>query len=128
MANELTIGASIAYADSEGSEDSLSVENFIKTITTKRFVHMKQNVAITEEALNLGDIASIGYILMFNRDATNFVEVRVSTGSTKMVRLDPADTDGNPGMALFRFGSGVTAPYVIADTATVQIEYLLIST
>lgn len=121
MASEATINLSLAYEDSTGAGDTLALVNFLKTIATKVFTSTKVSVGITEQAINLGGIASIGYIAIINLDDTNFCELRVGTGGTKVVRLDPG------GGALFRFGSGITAPFIIADTAPVLVEYLLLS-
>lgn len=121
MANEITANCSLAYSDSELTEDSLALVNFLKTVATKKIVHIKQAVPTAEAALNLGGISGPGYILIKNLDETNFVEIRTATGATKFARLDPG------GFAFFRFGSGVTAPFVIADTDACQVEFLLIS-
>ena len=119
MANEFSFTAKVAYADSEGADFEFGIEQIAATIGTKRYLHAKQNVAITEEALNLGDVTTLGWFLGVNRDTTNFLSIKTGTGGTIFARLNP----GLP--ALFRFGSGVTAPFVIADTATCQLEYAL---
>lgn len=121
MANEITLSASLAYEDSESADIALSKLALSVTVSTKKFAHVKMNVGTTEEALDLGEITSLGYCLMINRDSTNFVELRAATAGTRIIKLKAGEA------ALFRFGSGVTAPYIIADTAACQIEYLLIS-
>ena len=56
------------------------------------------------------------------RDRTIIVvDDGVATGGTKCVKLLAGE------VAMFRFGSGVTAPYIIADTAACQVEYIIIS-
>ncbi len=121
MASELTLSAVLEYADSESASVGLIVRDFVASVATKKYVLLKQNIGITEEALKLGELTSLGWALFINRDLTNFIELRVSTGSTKFAKL----LAGEP--ALFRFGSGVTAPYAIADTSPCQLEYLLAS-
>ncbi len=121
MANELTITAVLDYVDSEAASLGLLVRDLLVTIATKKYVLMKQNIAVTEEALKLGEITSLGWALFINRDVTNFVELRVATAGTKFCKM----LAGEP--ALFRFGSGITAPFAIADTAAIQLEYLLAS-
>lgn len=122
MSNELTLNASLAYSDSEDSDVSLEIADLILSVVTKKFTRFKQNVGTSEEALVLGEVSSLGYIMIVNRDETNYVEIRVSTGSTKFIKLKAGE------FAIFRFGSGVTAPYIIADTAACQVDVLLIST
>lgn len=122
MANEITLVASLAYADSEDADLLLSLDEVIKSITTKRYFRGKMSVTTSEVAIDLGAITSLGYGLFINRDTTNYIELRVATGSTKFARLDHTN-----GLCLFKFGSGVTAPFAIADSAACQMEYLLLS-
>ena|SRR5688572_23455516 len=121
MADELTIRATLNYSDSEGSDDGISEDEILVDVATKRYIHLKQNIGTSEEALILGDLSSLGYAIFVNRDTTNFVEIRTGTGGTKIVKLKAGEK------ACFRFGSGVTAPYAIADTAAVQLEYLIVN-
>ncbi len=121
MANELTLTAALEYADSEGANIGLMVRDLIVSVATKKYVLMKQNIGIVEEALKLGEITSLGFVLFVNRDITNFVELRVATSGTKFCKM----LAGEP--ALLRFGSGITAPFAIADTAACQLEYLMAS-
>lgn len=123
MADELTINVSAAYEDSEGTSLDIVIENLLTTISTKKVTRLKQNVGTSEEVLVLGDVSSLGYCVLVNRDATNFVELRVGTGGTKIIKLKP-----NNGVALFHFGTGVTAPYIIADTGACQVDIFLCST
>lgn len=121
MANELTVSASLAYEDATGASDSISIEDFVATVAEKLCTGRKVSVGTSEQALNLNGITTPGFILIINRDDTNFVEIRVGTGGAKFCKLKP----GEP--ALFRFGSGATAPYLIADTAACKVEYVLVS-
>lgn len=123
MANEITVTGSLAYEDSENSDESLSPADFLLTVANKKYVKHKQNVGTAEEAVDLGELSALGYALFINRDTTNFIELRTGTGSTKFAKLKP-----NGGFAIFHFGTGVTAPYAIADTAACQMEYFIINT
>lgn len=129
MANEITLAGSLSYEDSEGTEQSLSMANVIKSVTTKKITRLKQNVATSEEAINLGDVTAPGYAILINRDETNFINLKVATGGAIFARLD-ADTAGNGtgGFAILKFGSGAQAPYAIADTAACQMDILICST
>lgn len=60
--------------------------------------------------------------MFINRDSTNFLTLKTGTGGTVMIKIPPGK------FALFHFGSGVTAPYAIADTAACQLEYIICST
>ncbi len=120
MSNEITLSASLAYSDSEGTTDALiPMAAALATITTKKTLHSKMSVTTAELALPLGNLASLGWCAFVNRDPTNFIEIRTSTGAVKFCKL-PAGKG-----ALLYIGSGVTAPFVIADTANCQLEYFL---
>lgn len=121
MADELTVNISVAYEDSEGTQVMMEALNQIIDVTTKRVIHIKHNVGTTEEAMDLGDISSLGAICVRNRDGTNFVQVRASTGGTAIVKALAGECWA------WRCGSGVTAPFIIADTAACQVEYLIVS-
>ena len=119
MANELTLSASLKFAKS--SIDVLFSKSGIQLdVTGDDYAKMTQGVGITEEALDLGHIGTPGYCIMVNNDATNFVEIRPGTGVADLITIPPG------GIAIFKFSAEVTAPFVIADTAAVQIEYLLV--
>jgi hypothetical protein len=122
MARELTVNAGLQYEDSEESETSLVIEDLVVNVSTKKFAHVKQNIGTSEEALDLGEITSLGYAIFVNRDSTNFVTLKTGTGGTVIIKLLAGE------VALFRFGSGVTAPFAIADTAACQLEYVIFST
>jgi hypothetical protein len=112
------ISAKIEYEDAEGTEIIAELAEFVRSITTKLVVHHKQNIGTSEEALDLGGLATLGYALFKNLDDTNYCELRSGTGAgNDIIRLDPL------GGAMFRFGSDITAPFAIAITAAVQIEY-----
>lgn len=122
MANELSITASLSFADSEGTDETLDVSEYELTISTKKYIKAKISVGTSEEALPLGEVSSLGYCFFKNLDETNYVEIRSGTGaSNDVIKVGPL------GIALFRFGSDVTAPYVIANTAACQCEYILVS-
>lgn len=89
--------------------------------TDQRYQSGIQTVGTSEEAVNLGDLSGVtlGYAWFKNLDATNFVQIKTATSGTLMVKLKPGEA------ASFRFGSGITAPYIIADTASCRVEYVI---
>lgn len=123
MANEITMNASLGYVDSELASLILAIpQNLQKTITTKRYVLNRLVVTTAELAIPLGNLSSLGYYLFINRDPTNYVELRVSTGGVKFARLDPVN-----GFACGRFGSGISAPFAIANTASCDVDYFILA-
>ncbi|HVL15840.1 MAG TPA: hypothetical protein VM529_24930 [Gemmata sp.] len=119
MANEIRVGGFFSLRDSEGTDEFLDVAEKAISQTTKLHAKVKHNVGLTEEAMELGTLASLGMCFIVNRDATNFVTVRFASGGDDAVKVRPG------AFALFEFGPDVTAPYLIADTAACQVEYLI---
>lgn len=120
MANEFLISASIGYDDSEGSEFTVAVADIIRSITDKAYIRHKQLVGTSEEALNIGDLETLGWSIFVNRDEVNYCEIRSASGDSNDVILIPPLCP-----ALYHFGSDVTDPYAIANAAPVQLEYTI---
>jgi len=119
----LTITATVAYEDSEGTEHpAFGVIADTADIATKKFVSGKISVGTSEEAIPLGEVTSLGWAVFKNLDTTNYVELRSASGAANdIIKLKAGE-----GCA-FRFGSDVTAPYLIANTAACQVEYKIYS-
>lgn len=122
MSDEITLSASLAYEDSEGADLSLAISALLASVATKKYMRHKMNVGTSEEAVPLGECTSPGWAIFVNRDATNFISLRVATGGAAFAKMLP----GEP--AMLRLGSGAQAPYAIADTGACQMEYFLIQT
>lgn len=116
---ELTINFNLTYLDADGVNAVVELVDALQTVTTQRPHLFTQAITTSEVALNLGPLASLGWAGFVNLDPTNFIELRVGTGSTKFAKLWPGKG------ALFYFGSGITAPYAIADTATCKLFGLI---
>jgi hypothetical protein len=67
-------------------------------------------------------VTAPGWVLVVNRDLTNFVSVKTGTGGVIFAKLLPRE------FCLLRLGSGAQAPWVIADTAPCKIEAFVVST
>ena len=120
MANEITLTINLAYAKS-GTSTSMSVADLKIDVTGQRFVHNRQSIGTTATALDLGDIATGGWFIGINRDATNFMEIRSGATATDIIRLNA----GEP--CCFRISADATAPSAIASTSAVDFEYILIA-
>lgn len=120
MANELTVSSGVRYNDGASTDFQRSFVDSVD-LATLRHNHAIHNVGTSEEAMLLGDVSTLGYCWLRNLDGTNFVEVRTGTGAAKFVKCKAGEVQ------CFRFGSGVTAPYIVADTAACQVEYLIVS-
>lgn len=118
MANELSIQAVLSYAKGTIASHAWNTGTITRNVSGTNYVRNVQAVGTAEEALILGDVGTLGYILMKNLDATNYVEYQSGTGVAAAIKLKAGD------VALFRAGSA--APFVKANTSTVNIEYIII--
>ena len=119
MANEGTVKISLSFAKS-GVTDSVDGGTIKFNVAGTSSLHNVQKVGTSEEAITLGDSGAGGYMLLINRDSTNFVEIRQATGAADLIRL----LAGN--IACFRLSPDATAPFAIADTAACDLEVFLI--
>ncbi len=106
-------GTSVSFPDGTAREMSIDV-------TGTKHTRIRQTIGTSEEALDLGDIATGGYFVARNCDDTNYVELRSGTGATDFVRLNAGEA------CAFRISPDAAAPYAIANTASVELEFCLV--
>lgn len=126
MANEITIVASLAYADSSIfiAQLLLSIASpGTFTIGTPRAVQNVMSVPTTAggTAIPLGSVATPGWAAFKNNDVTNYIELLTATSGTKFAKLPPK------GIALLYIPSSVTAPAALANTGACLMEYLILN-
>lgn len=118
MANELTTNLNLAYSNAGvvitmGGTDQI-------TVAANLYQRGTMTVATgAGTAFGLGAVATPGFMIVYNRDATNFVTIGNSG--------DPLPITCKAGeWAAFRWSSGMT-PHAIADTGSCLVEYCLFS-
>lgn len=119
MASEISVALAMV-ARKGGTVAGLDLGKISITWTGNNTLHNRQTVGTTEEALVLGDCGAGGWLILVNRDAANYVKVRPATGVADLVRLRAGEG------ACFRLDAGATAPFVIANTAPCELEYVLL--
>lgn len=118
MASEITgLQVAISFAKGNFAKKTFTLGPITRDVTGTNAVSNVQVVGTSEEALVIGDIGTPGYMICKNLDATNFVEIRPGTGTADAIKLKPGD------IACFRCAA---APWAIADTAPVELEYTII--
>lgn len=117
MANELTVSASLRFSKS-GREASQSYSGIQVDVTGDKVTRIIQEIGTSEEALDIGDIGTAGYVLIKNLDDDNFVEIRPGSGTADLIKIGAGE------IALFRLA--LNGPYAIADTAACDLEITLI--
>lgn len=121
MADELTMSASVAYSDSDGTEVSIALTNVLTTLSTQAVFKQRVSVGTSEQALDLGNIASMGVCVFVNRSTTRTINLKTGTGGTVICSLLPGQ------FAVIPMGTGVTAPYVVALVGAAVLEYMIVS-
>ena len=118
MANTLTLKFQLTYNPDSGSNVVPPPITSTVTCAADEYTTSVQNVGAVEEAINLGNVAAPGYIMVRNLGPTNFVEFGVTTGVYNL-KLKVDET------AMFRL-TGTTL-FGLADTAAVDVQYWLFS-
>jgi hypothetical protein len=122
MANEITASGSLSAAKGNFAAEALAVSTLRATLAGTRFLKEPQTIPTTAggTAIKLGDLASIGWFFIKNLDPTNYVEILNAVSGAVFLKLAPGE------FAMGRFASAVTAPAALANTASVQIEVLIL--
>lgn len=122
MANEVNLTAALEYSDANGVIDTIQVPSLSVTIATLQHARITQSIGFAaSQAIVLGGATAGGWIMMINRDPTNFINILTGTGGVIFAKLLPGE------FCLFRMGSGVTAPFAQASTATCILDVLVVS-
>lgn len=122
MANEITYRGKLAFLKG-GDWARFDFGELTANMAGTKAYRGRQTCSTTEEALILGElVAARAWVIFKNMDATNSFFVKATTTGFKVIEVLPGETAGP-----FRFGSGITAPFVEASAATVDFIYLLIS-
>lgn len=121
MADELTV--SIGFKFQKGAAYAIDLNDGGQTIdvSSSKMVHHVQNIGTSEEPLDVGDLTAGGirWAYFKNLDATNYVTLRTASGAS-----------GNfaillPGESCALRLSGFQ-PYAVANTAAINLEYVLL--
>lgn len=118
MANEITYQLQALLNNGELSDNFASGSKSVDQ-SSALLIRNVQNIGFAaDEALALGDVATPGFCIFKNLDDTNYVEIGVGS-FTPFLKLKPGE------LALCRLGT--TAPRAQADTAAVDLFYIIYS-
>lgn len=118
MADELKVQVVLSFAKGTIPRQKFDSGLVSVTVSGSNYHRTVQAVGTSIEALSLGDVATPGYCIMHNLDATNFVQVYPDATDDPVIKLKAGE------WALFRFASA--APYVKADTGACNLEVFLL--
>lgn len=112
MANEIKVRVTLDV----NKGGAAMVQNLALTLTMAgdEMISNVQTVGTTVEAVVVGDVTTIGYVLMKNLDATNFVLVGVdAAGTENTIKMLAGD--------VCLFPASAAALYAKADTAACKL-------
>lgn len=122
MADELSLSFSLQFSKGGRYVDTANLSTLGQEIDVSGtdYIHKTQTIGTTAEALDIGDITTCGWIVVRNLDATNYIEISRATFTTGQgtVKVKAGEK------AVFRLGSNT--PYALANSSSVEIQYLLI--
>lgn len=120
MANEITAKVYLSVSKTGVPEVTKQPSQFQMTMTGTDLVLATQAVGTAAENINKGEITAVGMCLFHNLDATNYVEIGhdVSAAFEADIKIKAGE------WALVRLGQNT--PQARANTAAVQIEYLML--
>jgi hypothetical protein len=118
MAQEITATGSVAFAKGNVASNGITRSGQRFDVSGVHYTRKTQLVGTAAEALVLGDVGTPGWFLIYNMDATNYVEVLDAIAGAVLLKIKPGE------FACARFGCA--APAVKADTASVTIDYIVV--
>lgn len=121
MADEIAVRMRLAV-DNAGGADALELLATSLDQTGTGAVHKIVTVTTSEAALAIpsGTLGYAAFKCTAVATAGNYINIKTATSGTVIIKLNDGEA------ALFRFGSGVTAPYVQAVTGNCTLEYLIL--
>lgn len=122
MADEISISLSVAFSKSGDSADTsdMGLTGLELDMTGRYFVKLTQSIGTTAELLEKGDVGTVGYLVMKNLDATNYVEL-----DNASFTIDAGSIRIKPGGVFVGQLRG-TSIYACAKTSACIVKYMLL--
>lgn len=118
MANELSLTISLSEVKNNITTERSFSDQF--DVAGDALISAVQNIGTADETLSLGDVSAIGFIFLRNADATNYVEIGYTSG-TYFGKLLAGE------YCVLRAGAGLTAIHAKANTAAINLDYVVFS-
>ena len=122
MANELTLTVSMAFAKVPVASQGLSANSQQFTVSGINYNKKTQLIPTTAggTAIDVAGLATLGWIMVKNLDATNYVTLLAAVSGATICRIPPSAS------ILLYLDPAVTAPAAIAHTGACMIEYMMV--
>lgn len=113
----LRINESFSFVSGDDSYSPPRINNVVTVSGNKRMSGVA-SIGTTEETLPLGDIATVGWVVIRNLDSTNFITIGTTTGQLGM-KLKAGESCS--------FRASANNIYLKADTAACNVSYDIFS-
>lgn len=118
MASELTITAMLAFSKNNVEAKSAQVAKQFD-VSGNDAIRRTQIIGNSAEALDVGEIGTVGYGMFINLGPTDSISIRIGSSGADVVKLNPNEC------ALFRLAA--SNPYAVASgTASPVLDYMLV--
>ncbi|MEM9354586.1 MAG: hypothetical protein AAGB04_00090 [Pseudomonadota bacterium] len=116
MANEATLSINLQFSKG-GKSASMRAGGLQVDVAGTKYIQNVQTIGTSAEAIDLGDIAAPGLMMVRNRNASGSINFREGASGADFVKVLAGE------VATFRLAG--TAPYAIG-TENSEIEYLIV--
>ncbi len=122
MASEITITASISFFKSSVMNQAVgqAITNLLVNVSGSYYIEGQVLATTSATVIPLGQVTAPHYCFLKNVDPTNYVQFFNGASGAVVGKLKAGE------IALFPWDDGAT-PYVKANTASVVVEYIIIS-
>ena len=118
MANELKITNAFRFSKNTVRFDITDTDQYID-VSGDHSIYRTQEIGTTSEALDIGEITTVGWAFFRNLDNTNYIEIGYyDTIFRNLIKLKAEE------YCICRLGQN--APYAQANTAAADLEYIFI--
>ncbi len=125
MANEINFSASLTINKPTimSSAISRTITSLVRNMTGTSYVQDTMTVTTAELAIPMGLVTLPHWAFFNNLDPTNYIQIYYATGqvASAFIRLLAGDC------AFLPMETTITAPFAKANTASCQMEYLIVA-
>jgi hypothetical protein len=121
MANNVTVYATLQFANPTVSSKNLGITGAIFTTTAADYSQNSMSVPTTAggTVIPIGNLVAPGFYAIFNHDSTNYVTLLDAHAGNVICQIQP-------GMcAIGYFPATITAPALIAHTGACDVEWVI---
>ena len=135
MANEFNLSGAINFQPTGNPTANVGIGPITLNVVTLGSFRNRVVATTGGVTIDLGGVSNPGYVVFWNHDATNTVDVTANGATPALVTLRPAKTGTGPatpqGVAIFELSPTVISPLtyagptVTARAGTAVVEYIV---